>query len=356
MNNKNLLILPRYTAKGPSSRVRFYQYLPYLQEAGWNTKVEPFFDNEYINTLFNHQAINLSSILSAYAHRFATAIKSSGYDLIWMQYELLPWLPTWLEKVLLAKNVPLVIDYDDAVFHRYDTHRSILVRKLLGNKIAKVMKNATALTLGNSYLAQWATKAGSKSILQIPSVVDTERYQINHTTHEAFTIGWIGTPKTVHYVEMLEPVFRKVLDPQTRLLIVGAQVPNKLRDLHVESQPWNLATEVVQIQQFDVGIMPLVDEPFERGKCGYKLIQYMACGLPVIASPVGANQEIVEHNINGFLATSKDDWINALQQLKSDSKKAQIYGTNGHLKVETAYSIKKNAPRLIAFFEQQLSA
>jgi len=354
MREKKMLLLPRYTAKGPSSRVRFYQYLPYLVEAGWHVQAEPFFNDSYIEALFTQRPINFLAVMANYAHRFQVALNSAKYDLIWMQYELLPWLPAWLEKVLLSKNAPIVIDYDDAIFHRYDQHRSVLVRFLLGNKISQVMKNATALTVGNSYLAQWAEKAKARAILYIPSVVDIRRYKVSSTPHHPFTIGWIGTPKTVCYVEMLQPVFQTLLDERTRLLIIGADVPPVLKQLPVESQPWQEESEVQQIQQFDVGIMPLRDEPFERGKCGYKLIQYMACGLPVVASPVGANQEIVEHKVNGYLATSTNEWINAIRELKDNPATASHMGKRGRAKVEAFYSLEKNAPRLITFLEQFL--
>lgn len=355
MKNKRLLILPRYTRKGPSSRVRFYQYVPFLQEAGWTVKMDPFFDDAYVEALYAHQPLDRFSLFSAYTHRLAITREASKYNLVWLQYELLPWLPAWIENNLLPGDVPLIIDYDDAIFHRYDMHRSICVRQVLGRKIAHVMENATALTMGNAYLAQWGEKAGAHNILQIPSVVDTDRYQINRSQHEKFTIGWIGTPKTAHYLEMLEPALKVVLDAGTRLLIVGASVPESLQNLPVESQPWGLDTEVQQIQQFDLGIMPLIDEPFERGKCGYKLIQYLACGLPVIASPVGVNREIVEHNVNGFLASTMQEWVSAFKQLKSDQHKLQEFGIAGRKKVESNYSLEKNAPRLLAFFEQLMS-
>lgn len=112
--------------------------------------------------------------------------------------------------------------------------------------------------------------------------------------------------------------------------------------------PWREESEIQNIQRFDVGIMPLLDEPFERGKCGYKLIQYMACGLPVIASPVGVNGQIVEHGVTGFLVKSQDEWLQALAFLRDNPGRRREMGQAGRKKMEAEYSLQATAPKLAA--------
>jgi len=353
MKNKRILILPRYTEKGPSSRVRMMQYLPYLKEAGFDITIHPFFDDGYIDSLYSHRPIKISSVIGSYWDRVWISSHKRKFDLIWLQQELLPWIPFCMEKVWYSRKIPLLVDYDDAVFHRYDLHKNSLIRLLLCKKIAHVMKIASGLTVGNAYLADRAEQAGARNIHILPSVVDTKKYHCGtKNVHSDFIIGWLGTPKTIHFLETIKPALVNVLKSNTRLIIVGAGVPDCLRTLSIQSQSWNEDTEIDQILQFDVGIMPLIDAPFERGKCGYKLIQYMACGLPVVASPVGVNQSIVEQGINGFLASTTDEWMNAIIKLRDDSQLRKKMGMAGRKKVEVHFSLESTAAQLVDLFDQ----
>lgn len=353
MSGKRILILPRYTELGPSSRVRMYQYLPALQKAGYEISIQPFFSDSYMTALYGEQAINPLSVLNSYFKRIFQMIGRKDFDLIWLQQELFPWIVPGMEKLFYKRSIPMIVDYDDAVFHRYDMHHNPLVRALLSSKIDRVMQASSGLTVGNKYLAEHAAQAGASSIQILPSVVDTDLYSIGQPEERSeFVIGWIGTPKTVHFLEIIQPALAAVLDEHTRCILVGAEVPDSMRELPIETQPWREDSEVAQIQQFDVGIMPLFDAPFERGKCGYKLIQYMACGLPVIASPVGVNQEIVEHNVNGYLASSTQEWITAFRQLGADRALRHKLGLNGRRKVEQHYSLASNTSNLLAYFSQ----
>ncbi len=356
MKSKRLLILPRYTEKGPSSRVRMMQYLPYLKEAGFDITIHPFFDDGYIDSLYSHRPIKISSVLCSYWDRVWISLHKRKHDLIWLQQELLPWIPFDMEKVLYSKKIPLLVDYDDAVFHRYDLHKNSLIRLLLRKKIDHVMEIASGLTVGNAYLAERAEQTGARNIHILPSVVDTKKYHCkSKETQTDFIIGWLGTPKTIHFLETIKPALENVLKSNTRLIIVGADIPDSVKDLPIQSQTWNEDTEIDQILQFDVGIMPLIDAPFERGKCGYKLIQYMACGLPVVASPVGVNQNIVEQGINGFLASTTEEWIDAIIQLRDDLALRKKMGMAGRKKVELHFNLESTANQLVNLFDQTIT-
>lgn len=356
MNPRHLLILPRYTPKGPSSRVRFYQYLTFLREAGFSCDVRPFFDDGYIDALFTRKPVDQASVLGAYFHRIADALQAGRYDLVWLQYELLPWLPNGLERLLMEKKTPLVVDYDDAVFHRYGMHRNPAVRALLGGKIAAMMCSAQMVVAGNAYIADYAKKAGARQVAVLPSVVDTRLFNPVEKRKEntAITIGWIGSPVTIRFLEGIAAELRQVLEGDVRLVVVGAEIPAGIANLPVVKLPWSLDSEVAAIQQFDVGIMPLPDEPFERGKCGYKLIQYMACGVPAVASPVGVNATIIEDGVNGFLASDSEDWVRALRKLIADRKLRQKMGTRAREKAVKEYSLQEAAKALVRLFEDLL--
>jgi glycosyltransferase involved in cell wall biosynthesis len=348
MKNKRILVLPRYSRNGPSSRVRFYQFLPLLKENGFVCTVVPFFDEQYIEDLYHHQPAKKSGILNAYFRRISRAVTASQYDLIWMQYELLPWLPYWMEKILLGSRTPIIVDFDDAVFHRYNQHKRIIVRMALGNKISKIMRSARIVVAGNPYIADYAIRAGAEQVEIIPSTVDTQRYQpVKKHAGGKVKIGWVGTPGTASYLEPLKLVFEHCLDKTTELAIIGADTPPSLSSLPIENIPWSEETEVQMIQSLDIGIMPLPDNPFERGKCGYKLIQYMACGLPVVASPVGVNQDIVQHGKNGFLAADETEWTQALGRLKQEPVLRKQMGAAGRQLAVSQYDAASIGHKII---------
>jgi glycosyltransferase involved in cell wall biosynthesis len=343
----NLLALPRYQRLGPSSRVRFYQYYPALQRQGFVIRDAPFFFDDYVRRLYANQPVQIVDVLSAYWRRLFVLLRVRDFDLLWLEKEFLPWMPAWME-TLLARQ-PYVVDYDDAVFHRYDLHRNALVRRLLGRKIDRVMRNAALVVAGNEYLAKRACAAGAQRVEILPSVVDADLYAPAPTRASGFTVGWIGSPVTAPYLDVARPALEMLTNGgQAQVSLIGAGDAIKWENTNVHFLPWREETEIQNIRRFDVGIMPLLDEPFERGKCGYKLIQYMACGLPVIASPVGVNRQIVEHGVTGFIASSPDEWIQALDYLHKNPSARQEMGQAGRKKMEAEYSLQATAPKLAA--------
>lgn len=343
-----LLVLSRYDRQGASSRLRTMQYRPALEQAGFEVNYAPLFDAAYLQGLYSGKR-STGAILKAYRRRVGQLLRASDADAIWLEKEALPWVPGMLEERLLPKSIPLIADYDDAVFHRYDRHRSTAVRKLLGRKIARVMAAADLVTAGNAYLAAYATDAAKPAVEIVPTVVDTDVYDASPRLGSEGTcrIGWIGTPGTWgDCVQPFLPVIRGALENAgAEILAVGAG--DAARDIpDVTVRDWAETREVEDTREMDIGIMPLPDTPWMRGKCGYKLIQYMACGLPVVASPVGVNAEIVEHGVNGFLADSERDWQEALETLIGDPDLRHRMGKAGREKVERQYSLQVQGPRV----------
>ena len=363
-----ILLFSRYSTNGASSRIRSFQYLPYFESMGWSVDVEPLFDNGYIESLYklrqSEQAESSiekkylsqtdvpasvlskdkTGILMAYAKRLSLVCNSGKYDLVWIEKELFPWLPPWLEGIISRLGIPYIVDYDDAIFHKYDLNKSGIVRLLLGNKIKTVMRGAQAVIVGNAYLAEYAHRAGAIRVEIIPSVVDLSKYSPGVvSTYEKndsnFIIGWIGTPSTVWYLNAIEDALREVARKlPIELVIVGGgdfQIPG----VNVRSIPWAESSEVQEIQKFDIGIMPLPQSPYEMGKCGYKLIQYMACGVPAVASPVGVNGEIISNGVSGFLASSMKEWVDAIEQMLMNRELYSAIREQGIKKVEHEYNL-----------------
>jgi glycosyltransferase involved in cell wall biosynthesis len=342
---RRVLALTRYERLGASSRIRLLQFLPALSARGFAVEVSPLFSDDYVRRLYAGQRPLISDVRRSYARRIKALLNRRRFDLIWIEKEALPWIPGWMEALALFGST-YVIDLDDAWFHRYDMNRARAVRWLLGGKLDRLLRHSRAVIAGNAYLADHARRAGAPRIALIPSVLDPARYSdmsicpASSSPGGPAIIGWIGTPATVHYLLRLADVLRAVAaERQIALHIVGAAVPSGLADLPAKSIPWSEATEARAISEFTVGIMPLDETPWERGKCGYKLLQVMAAGLPVIASPVGANAAIIRDQENGFLASSPADWRSALIRVIDDATLRLSIGRNGRATVEERYAI-----------------
>jgi len=341
-----VLLLSRYGRLGASSRVRSYQYVSYLRDQGIDVTPAPLLGDHYIERLYDGGHQNGARIGAAYCRRLWELATCYRFDLLWIESELLPWMPAWLERLLGRLGVPYVVDYDDAVFHRYDLHSVAWVRSLLGGKIDQVMRWARLVIVGSDYLRDRARQAGATRVEYLPTVVDLTRYHVPlDGAGSIYTIGWIGSPLTASSLTVARSALAEVCaDGNARVTLVGAG-RFTLDPVPIDVRSWSETTEVAELQRFDVGIMPLPDGPWERGKCGYKVIQYMACGRPVVASPVGANRQIVEHGRDGLLATTSVEWAGALRALRDRSLRARM-GAAGRAKVEREYSIQVTAPRL----------
>lgn len=334
-----VLLLSRYGPLGASSRVRFLQYLPYFESQGIDVTVKPLLSDAYVTALYVGGDRRFE-IIKGYLSRLFLLLIAKRYDVVIVEKEIFPFLPAFAERFLRLIKVPYLADYDDAIFHNYDLSRNKFVRFILGKKIDTVMRLASVVTAGNKYLAERAVNSGANKVEIIPTVVDSERYAPkNIYNSENLIIGWIGTPSTSKYLKPLLPVFDKLQEKYgTRFVAVGANQED-FKDSVVEAWPWSEDTEVTSIQKFDIGIMPLVDSPWERGKCGYKLIQYMACGVPVVGSPVGVNTKIIRPQLNGELASEPDKWFVVLERmLISSAEQRKKMGVAGRKMVEQCYS------------------
>lgn len=350
-----LLALPRYGCLGASSRLRLMQYLPWLESVGFKVTVAPLFSDAYVLGLQQNRR-KFGDISQAFVGRVRVMLSSGQYDMVWIEKEVFPWLPAWIERTLLSSRVPYVLDYDDAIFHHYDLHRNAAVKYLLGDKHRTLMRGAALVVAGNDYLLSYARQAGARRVQLVPTVVDLSRYpfispvDIKRSTRPP-CVGWIGQRSTASFLLPHKSLIESLsTSGQARFVAIG--IDARSMGLPMESVSWTEQTEVDSIHRFDIGIMPLADESFERGKCGYKLIQYMACGLPVVASPVGVNRQIVEHGVNGFLAETPAQWERALLALLADAGLRQRMGKAGRQKVEEQYCLRVTGPKVAALLKE----
>lgn len=347
-----LLLLTRYASLGASSRVRFFQFLPALERLGIRITAVPLLPDAYLAALYAGRRPDPFQVLAAFARRVAAVRRARRFDLIWIESEVLPWCPWAVERLVQPRGVPTVIDLDDAVFHRYDQHRSPLVRAVLGRKVDGAMRRADAVVAGNEYIAERARAAGARRVEIVPSVIDPAVHRpLAPVDGPGISVGWIGSPITAPYLEPLRGVFRRLAaDGAFELTLVGAP-PGTLRDVGAVVVPWREEREVDDLNRFDIGIMPVPDRPFERGKCGFKLVQYMSCGRASIASPVGANRRIVEHGVNGMLADGEREWEEALRLLGSRPDVRRSLGDAGRRTAVEKYSTTFALPRLVGILE-----
>lgn len=329
--------------------MRSYQYFPYLEEEGWKITVKPFFDDAYLKDFYAGKK-NVPAVLKSYIRRFFVLFTVFGYDQIVIEKEIFPYLPAFAEKMLNVFGVRYIADYDDAIFHNYDQSSNPVIRKFLGNKIAKVMKYSSAVVAGNRYLAEYAQKSGAKKVEIIPTVIDLNRYKFKETNDaEKFIVGWIGTKTTFekhllpckNWIKTLQEA-----DENIEFHIIGITDDMDL-GRNVKYIPWSENTEVQEILKMDVGIMPLQDSLWERGKCAYKLIQYSACGIPGVASDVGMNSEVCRNEETGFLATNDSEWVEKVLFLKNNPEIRNSMGANARHIVEQKYCIQVTAGKWI---------
>ena len=343
----------KYDREAASTRQRVLQYLPNLARAGIEVDVHPLLGDDYVRSLATGTRPSKAAIASAYGRRFRQLRDACDADLIWVYAELFPWLPAAFERLAFRAGKPLVYDYDDAFFHPYDDHPNPLVRGLLGGKLRPLMQRSAMVCAGNDYLRSYAIRAGAKTVI-LPTVVDTDRYRPAATRPaRPLTIGWIGSPSTWRFVRPLLPLLAELgRERGIRFCAVGAGAaaePDRFDGLDLV--PWTEATEIAAVQGMDIGIMPLPVDPWTRGKSGYKLIQYMACGLPVVASPVGANGTIVADGTTGLFATDPSAWRAALVRLIDNADLRAAMGRAGRARAVERYALSTHGPRLVEIMQ-----
>ena len=331
-----VLALPLYGPLAASTRHRVSYYLPGLRDRGVDVDVAPLLGDDSLAHRFSEGKVSFPAVIGGYLRRSAQLMRQGGYQVAWVQGELTPLLPGWIDRALV--RLPYVYDFDDAFYLKYP-QRGGLVAGILGSKFDDFIGGAAVTVAGNGTLADHASRFCS-DVRIVPTVVDHNRYlKADLVRHDGiFNVGWIGSPSSIRCLKVVvEPLRALAAEGPVRLTVIGG-LASPIEGVEVVNLPWSEATEVDHIRRFNVGIMPLEDEPWTRGKCAFKLIQYMACGVPAIGSAVGANREVLASGA-GFLASSDADWLQALRQVRDDPESARVMGERGRAKVRENYSL-----------------
>lgn len=336
-----VLGLSLYGTRAASARYRLAQYIPGLLDYGISLDVNSLLGNEYIRKTYAGEMYPMRSMFNDYRERIASLFRQRAYDVAILHLELFPLLPGIIESRLL--RIPYVYDFDDAFFVKYKADRFKFVSFVLENKFDAIVSRAAAVTAGNQFLVDYAKHWNPKTVW-LPTVVDTDRYIYSpNKCNHVFTIGWIGSPSTSVYLsELTQPLADLGREGAVRFVVIGGHCP-PIEGVDVVYVPWSEETEVNAINTFDVGVMPLFDDEWSKGKCALKLLQYMACGVPVVASPVGANLDVVDES-SGVFASDREGWGNCLRRLRDDLSLRREMGQNGRRRVEGFYSLRRALP------------
>jgi len=353
-NSKKIIILCPYPREGaPSQRFRYEQYLAELIKNGYEYQICSFLDNKTNQILYQpgHLLLKLSGITLGYLRRVRHIWAVRSAHAVFIHREATPLGPPWVEWIIakLFKK-PIIYDFDDAIW-REDTsgvNRWISWLKWR-SKVARVCQWSFRVSAGNSYLAHFACEYNSRTIIN-PTTIDTEHYhnQVVDQQSSLVTIGWTGSHSTLKYLINVTAALNKLAQSYTFRFIVIADRPPELNLPNLEFIRWNQTTEVVDLAKINIGIMPLPDDPWAQGKCGFKALQYLALGIPAVVSPVGVNREIVQPGVHGFHATTECEWHDALKKLLNDTNLRRRMGRAGRQHVIDHYSVAANTSNFIS--------
>lgn len=347
-----ILFLVPYPTEGASNRVRVEQYIPYLEAEGMSCKIRPFVNKSFYRVLYLPHCYMEKAFWFAICtvNRILDILRALRYDIVFIHREAYPLGGPVIEMLLHMMRKPIIFDFDDSIFlHNTSEHNIYIERFKRPDKVSKIIAMSKLVIAGNDYLKLYALSF-NKSVITIPSPVDTDKYSpaLTRQDNKKVVIGWVGSNTTKDFLYDLEGMFIDLSRRYANIVIkiVGASFYSmKLKN--VTNKPWLINEEPDDIRSFDIGIMPMPDNEWTRGKCGFKSILYMASGIPVVCSPVGVNKEIVEDGVNGYLAKDHDEWVNRLSRLIEDRHLRQKFGAAGRIKVEQAYSLRVNALKLV---------
>lgn len=351
-----VLVLSPIPQEGAGCRFRIAQFIPYLESVGFEVTLDSLFTPEFFRLVYKpgHYLRKAITFAALSLKRLSVLRETSHFDVIFIYREMFPLGPALVERLLARKRPPLVLDFDDAIFlpNVSDANRLIAAFKR-PQKVASIIRCSDHVIAGNEYLAGYARQFNS-AVTMIPTSVDTQLFVPsrtppgNGTAHEPI-VGWIGSPTTGTYIRSLANVLRRVREQHRFVLRVsGVGERFDVPGVTVQNEPWQLDREVELFNTCDVGVYPLADDEWSKGKCGFKAIEFMACGVPVVAAAVGVNRDIIQDGVNGFLASTEAEWVDKLGRLLADPDMRRRFAVAGRRTIEERYSLAVNAPRLAA--------
>lgn len=347
-----LALVPYPLDTAPGQRYRMEQWAPYLGEQGIDLHFESFAGASLMETLYRPGAYARKAwhMARAWLRRLAVAGTAADFDVVYLHREAALVGPSWFERLTRRRNPRLLFDFDDAIWLPYVSPRNRYLSYLKApGKTAAICRMSAAITVGNETLAEFARRF-NPAVTVVPSTVSLRNYRLRSQSPAGGTpvIGWTGSHSSTQYLRLVSGALQTLARRRSfRLLVIGAE-DYRLEGVDVDCRPWKAETEVEDLWPMDIGIMPLSDDKWARGKCAMKAIQYMGVGLPAVVSPVGANREVVRNGVNGFHATTQSEWAIALEALLDNKDLRGRMGAEGRRRVESEYSAEVQAPRIAA--------
>lgn len=356
-HQKNVLFLVPYPlGRAPSQRFRVELFLPFLKEAGIPYRIESFIDEATWKILYSKSSLLKKGwgVGKGFLKRlYVVLFVVPGYSYVFVHREAAPLGPPlfeWIISKVFRKKI--IYDFDDAIWIANTSKENKIASWFKAFwKVKWICKWSWKVAGGNAYLCNYASHYNQK-VVCVPTSVDTQSQhnRMKEQETDRVVIGWTGSHSTLAYLNALEAVLEKISnDFDVEVLVISDQAPS-LKIPRLKFIPWSAGTEVDDLLRMNIGIMPLPDDPWSEGKCGFKLIQYLSLGIPAVASPVGVNRVIIEEGVNGYLCQSDEDWYEALKALILNPPLRQRMGEAGRKKIVEHYSVGANSVRFLSLF------
>ena len=354
---KILFLFPYPHATAASQRFRFEQYLDILKENGIGYDLQSFLDERTWEILYKpkHYFPKIWGIIKGFGRRLLVLFRLRKYDFVFIHRETTPIGPPifeWLIAKVFKKKV--IFDFDDAIWlSNTSKNNKIAAGIKFHGKTASVCRWAYKVSAGNDYLADYAAQF-NKNVVVNPTTIDTQNWHNrikNQREGEKIVIGWTGTHSTIKYLDEIIPIFEELeKDFSFEFLVISDREPDfKLNSLVY--QKWNKETEIEDLLKMNIGIMPLTEDKWANGKCGFKALQYMALGIPALVSPVGVNTKIIDNQVNGYICETLEDWKKHLSFLVENLQLREQLGKEARKKIESSYSVVSNTPVFLGLFD-----
>jgi glycosyltransferase involved in cell wall biosynthesis len=340
-------LVPYALDRAPGQRYRIEQWAPLMEALGVHVVFAPFLDARGMAALYQRGRLwaKTWAIVGGYRRRLMDLRDLTGFDVVYVYREAALLGPSWLED-WLAQRRPLVFDFDDAIYLPASSAANPWTARFkAAGKVAKICGLARHVTVGNEFLATYARRHAPQ-VTVVPTTIDTRAYAVrSREPNPRPVVGWTGSTTTVGYLELVRPALKRLRSEMDfTFRAIGA--PVEVGAVTVEPVPWRSASEADDLRPMDVGLMPLPDDEWSRGKCGCKALQYMALGIPPVVSPVGVNRSIVRDGVNGFWASTQEEWVDRIGRLLRDPSLRARLGAEARRTVEAEYSAEKQAPRM----------
>jgi glycosyltransferase involved in cell wall biosynthesis len=357
---KVLFIASHRPDRAPGQRFRFEQYFSFLNENGFQCELSYLLDENDDRVFYSKgNVLNKAAILTRhYRKRMLDLARIRDYDIVFVFREALMTRSLYFEKKICESGVRMIFDFDDAIWLNDTSDANRLFKWMKRpSKIADTIRWSHMVFAGNRYLADYARQY-NKEVFVVPTTIDTGFYMKRETprNEDKIVIGWSGSITTIKHFEYALPFLKKIRERYRDRVIFKVIGDGSYRNdaLGIVGMPWNKETEVEDLSTFDIGIMPLPNDEWARGKCGLKGLQYMALGIPTIMSPVGVNKEIITDGENGFLAHHQDEWVSKLAMLIDEEELARKMGLAARNTVLAKYSVDTVKGHYLELFEEVL--